>query len=81
MTEVTAMQDKTNSLHVRVSYSTDCPEWWRIQVRRRLGRAGLATHEECVEWLRNFGESEDDNLALAFERWNAAADEGEVVQS
>ena len=73
------MPDKTNALHVRVSYSTDCPDWWRIQVRRRIGRAGLATREECIEWLRHFGESEDDNLALAFEQWQKAADQGEEV--
>jgi hypothetical protein len=79
MTEVTAMQDKTTALRVRVTYSTDCPEWWRIQIRRKLGRQGLATRSECVDWLRRYGESEDDNLALAYERWQQAAEEGETV--
>lgn len=78
-TEVTAMHDKTNPLHVRVMYSTDCPEWWRIEVRRRLGKQGLATRQECSDWLRRYGESEDDNLALAFEQWQKAAEEGETV--
>lgn len=73
------MQAKSNDLHVRVSYATDCPEWWRIAVGRRLGRQGPATRAECVAFLRRFGESEDDNLALEFERWNEAAAEGEEV--
>ncbi len=75
------MPEQTNDLHVRVNYATDCPEWWRIQVRRRLGRQGLATRAECVEWLRNYGESEDDNLAMEYERWQLAAADGETVQS
>lgn len=74
------MQENRNDLHVRVTYATDCPEWWRIQVRRRLGKPGLATREECVEWLRRYGQSEDDNLALAYERWQEAAAQGEEVE-
>lgn len=74
------MQAKSNDLHVRVSYATDCPEWWRIQVRRRQGRVGLATRAECVEWLKRYGESEDDNLALEFGRWQEAAEQGEEVR-
>ncbi len=73
------MQGKTNELHVRVIYAADCPEWWRIQVRRRLGLQGLATRAECVEWLHRYGESEDDNLALEFERWQEAAETGETI--
>jgi hypothetical protein len=68
------MHDNTNDLHVRVTYATDCPEWWRIQVRRRFGRVGLATRAECVEWLKNYGSSEDENLALEFERSQEAAE-------
>jgi hypothetical protein len=78
-TEVAVMQSKDNEIRVRVTYTAVCPEWWRIQVRRRLGRQGLATRAECVEWLRRYGESEDDNLALAFERWQLAAAGGEEV--
>ena len=78
-TEVAVMPGKTNDLRVRVAYTTDCPEWWRIQIRRVAGRSGLATRAECVSWLRRYGESEDDNLALAFERWQAAAEQGEEV--
>lgn len=74
------MQDKTNALRVRVAYSTDCPEWWRIQVGRRLGKGRPALRAECVEWLRRYGESEDDNLALEFERWQQAADTGAEVE-
>lgn len=73
------MHDKTNALHVRVMYSTDCPEWWRIQVRRELGKQGLATRQECVDWLHKYGQSEDDNLEMAYARWQQTADEGEEV--
>jgi hypothetical protein len=80
MTEVTAMQAKSNDLHVRVSYATDCPEWWRIQIRRRLGRSGLATRQECVEWLRRYGASQDDDLWIQWEAWQHAAAEGDEVE-
>jgi hypothetical protein len=66
-------------LHLRVSYATDCPEWWRIQVRRKLGKQGLATRAECVDWLRNYGQSEDDNLALEWNQWQQTAEDGEEV--
>ena len=74
------MQENRNDLHVRVTYSTDCPEWWRIQIRRRLGRPGLATRAECVEWLRRYGTSQDDDLWLQWEAWQNAAAEGEDVE-
>jgi hypothetical protein len=78
-TEVPVMQAESNPLHVRVTYATDCPEWWRIQIRRRLGRQGMATRAECVEWLRRYGSSQDDDLWLEWDRWQKAADEGEEV--
>jgi len=81
MTEVAAMQEK--NLHVRVVYSTDCPEWWRIMVGRRLGKRNFipATRAECVEWLRRYGQSEDDNLALAWQQMQDAIAAGEEVES
>lgn len=76
-TEVPVMQDKPNELRVRVSYTTTCPEWWRIQVRKRLGKQGLATREECKNWLRDYGTSQDDDLWLDYAAWQEAAEEGE----
>ncbi len=75
-TEVPVMSEK--SLKVRVAYTTNCPEWWRIQIRKRLGRQGLATRQECVEWLRSYGTSEDDTLWLEWDAWQRAAEEGET---
>ncbi len=79
-TEVPVMQEK--NLHVRVSYATDCPEWWRISLGRRLGKPGSApaTRAECVAHLRRFGESEDDNLAREWTDLNNAIALGEVVE-
>jgi hypothetical protein len=66
-------------LDLHVSYTTLCPEWWRIQIRRRLGKQGQANAVECVNWLRNYGQSEDDNLALEWNQWQQAAEDGEEV--
>ncbi len=76
-----SMPDETNNLHVRVSYATDCPEWWRISLGRRLGKPGSApaTRAECVAHLRRFGESEDDNLAREWTDLNDAIAKGEQV--
>ncbi len=71
------MQEK--NLHVRVSYATDCPEWWRIMVGRRLGKQTPATRAECVGFIRRFGESEDDNLAAEWTRMEDAIALGQEV--
>jgi hypothetical protein len=73
------MQGKRNALHIRVTYSADCPEWWRMQIRKRLGKVGLATRAECAEWLRRYGSSQDDELWLEWEAWQRAAADGEDV--
>jgi hypothetical protein len=66
-------------MRIKVTYTTEVPEWWRIMVRRRLGKQGLATREECRDWLRRYGESEDDNLWLAWEAMEEAIAKGETV--
>lgn len=63
-----------------MTYSTDCPEWWRLMIRRRLGKQGIATRQECIDWLRRYGESEDENLATEWERMEQAIALGETVE-
>lgn len=66
-------------MRVHIAYTTECPEWWRIQIRKRLGRQGLATRNECKTWLREYGSSQDNDLWLEYEAWQLAAEDGEEV--
>lgn len=54
----------------------ECPDCGAQQV----GKQGLATRQECVEWLRRHGSSQDDELWLQWEAWQNAAAEGEEVE-
>jgi hypothetical protein len=78
-TEVAVMPDKSNALRVRVMYTTECPEWWRLQIRKRLGRQGRATRAECKAWLEDHGSSMDDVLRQEYDDWQRAAEEGEAI--
>jgi hypothetical protein len=51
-------------MKVRVAYTAELPDWWRRAIRAFYGQDGLATREECREWLIAYGTSEDDNLAF-----------------
>lgn len=51
-------------MKVRVTYTTEVPEWWRRAIRCHYGLAGLASREEIVSWLKTYGTSMDDDLAM-----------------
>ncbi len=51
-------------MKVRLDYTAECPDWWRKEIRRWYGLSGLATRIECRAWIRKYGESMDDDLAL-----------------
>ncbi len=55
-------------MRTRVQYTVDLPDWWREEVCRYFGGTGLATREECISWLRSYGTSMDDELALNAQR-------------
>ena len=53
-------------MKIRVAYTVDVPDDWRRAIRAFYGQEGLATRAECVQWLRTYGSSEDDNLAFEY---------------
>lgn len=49
-------------MQVRVCYTTECSDNWRKAIRKYEGQSGLATRQECRDWLLVYGESMNDDL-------------------
>lgn len=61
-------------MRVRVQYTVDASDEYRRAIRHFYGKTGMATREEVVDWLKDYGSSEDDNIMWSLGL--AEADEG-----
>jgi len=52
-------------MKVRIDYTIDVPDEVRRSIRAHYGQEGLASRDDLKQWYRQYGESEDENLAWA----------------
>ena len=53
---------REDSMKVRVAYTVDVDDHYRRAINDYYGRPGLASREEVVQWLKNYGDSMDMDM-------------------